>query len=232
MIRGFFLHNSVFTEQIKNKNRLILLTSSFLFPLVFGMGCAQFNRITSPVSGCLRRAAIISIDIPPITLTPERTSAERQLIGENKELEENGWMIASARSVQKTGVKSKQIDSDKSIEAEIARDYFQELNVLEFYNDLLLEYRESGLLGESFDGKVMVVPTHVSGIKKNSGSGEEFDNARRVAAEINRSRKRLKDILKNKSISSLSEITVNFGLDTVRPGEWIYTKQRKWQKAR
>lgn len=197
--------------------------------LLFLTSCVQFNRITGPVSGCIRRAAIISVDIPPITLTPSRTAAERQLIGENKELEKHGWMIASARS-------SKQItETDESIshEAEIdgAREYFKEMSVIEFYHDLLMDYRASGILGESYNGHVIPVPLRLIPRDTRMGSGEELNNAKLIAAEINLSRDKLRKILKENRADFMKEIP-DLGRESLNPGEWFYTSESKWVQIR
>lgn len=201
-----------------------------LIPLMILMitSCVQFNKITGPLSGCVRRAAIISVDIPPITLTPSRTAAERQLIGENKELEKHGWMIASARSSEQITDRQNNVQSQ---EIQAAREYYREMSIIEFYHDLLMDYRSSSLLGESFDGYVKPVPAQLIPPGEKIGSGEEINNARIVADEINLSRDKLRKIMRENRADFMKPIP-DVGMESLRPGDWFYNSDGKWVQVR
>ncbi len=145
------------------------------------LACKLFQRTTQPVQRLIKQGSCIAIALPPITLTPERTAAERQLVGEDRELEKNGWLIASARS----SLPAAEGGLDETESEEIRR-YYQERGVLEFYDDLVREYRAGGVLGEDPDGRLVPLP----GARRQDrfNSPEEIRRAGVVAAEVNRAR--------------------------------------------
>lgn len=197
--------------------------------------CAVVQSVRDPVEKLLRRGACISVDIPPITLTPERTAAERQLIGTEGEIEEDGWLIASAQSASATAEIHESGAAAVTSEFRSQNRRFRiEAEVIEFYYPLVLKYRRAELLGESYDGRLRVVPTGLS----RARFSEESDTAAEVAGEVNRARLWIADFLRRESQSSAdraasqSYLTHWYKEARSLSGEWIYTERRKWERAR
>ncbi|MBW7858443.1 MAG: hypothetical protein H3C43_09160, partial [Leptonema sp. (in: Bacteria)] len=124
---------------------------------VVAVNCATLRKIVDPVDNPIldkcSQASLISVDVPPITLTPERTAAERQLIGEEKQLLPNGWLISS----------SSYLPPESSIISELPTQIQAEYRMLVLYDDILLRYRYLSFLGEAQNGLVFFVPTHLIG---------------------------------------------------------------------
>jgi len=153
-----------------------------IVPIFFLAASCSFiqSNIKDPAVNLFRRGSCFSIDIPPITLTPARTAAERQLIGEDREIEKDGWLLASARSTTRANDSGALRDT---------RRLYRELAVIEFYENPLRQYAREGVLGEdSVSGKVVLVPEQYSPRTGRFRSPEEIQGALRMADEINQSR--------------------------------------------
>lgn len=193
-----------------------------LIPVLAACQFIQKN-VKDPAVNLYRRGSCVSIDIPPITLTPARTAAERQLIGDDQEIEKDGWLLASARSTSRAS------EADGVREA---RRIYREQAILEYYEEPLREYARAGILGEDLDqGLVVVVPEHVAPRTGRFRSPEEVEQARRVAVEINKSRsylfdyhaKRSRDSASPQAQAYLENLKASFGR-SARPGEWSVTR--------
>lgn len=208
----------------------LLLTGSFALPIafLFGASCAQFDTITGPLGGCLRRAAIISVDIPPITLTPSRTAAERQLIGENQELEKKGRLLGSTRSTQSYAFSNNEKSAQPATEH--AREYYRQQSVLEFYSEYVEYYKNEELIGESYKGFLQMVPSSVS---KASVRRDQAKNAQIVIEAVNQTRSRLMNL--SQSGKQWGENPVPFDplqyYKRTIPGHWRFTKDG-WVKTK
>ncbi len=199
---------------------------------IISSGCVLFTKVTSPVSSCVRRAALISVDIPPITLTPSRTAIERQLIGENREIEPDGWMVASTRNTSE----QEQSDTDSSLKdtkMKLAREYYREIGVLEFYSDIVREYKGMALLGESQSGYLEMVPATISGRSLHQSSGEEIENSRRVMEEVNHARSRINQIVRELEGTQLPwpNQLERDPYHHSHAGEWTMNNSKKWSRT-
>lgn len=162
---------------------LAAVVGMFTAVLLF-INCAALRKLTDPVTGLVKRGSCISIDLPPITLTPERTAAERQLVGENRELEPNGWLLASAQSASRYG-------GDSGRASQPLRDIqrlYRERAVLEYYAEFRLELQGKGVLGETAEGQLSVVPSGFLGADAARITRADLRRAETVAREVNEAR--------------------------------------------
>lgn len=94
-----------------------------------------------------------SFKVPPITITNAQTAAEKQMVGEDRELEKEGWMIGSIQSStngQTNQEKSEKEDSDPEIRAHRIR--------LNYLSPEIKKYKSHGILGETPQGFVKLNP--------------------------------------------------------------------------
>jgi len=224
---------SVRSGNIAEKLRFALLSVLLAGIALSTQSCTVSQKLADRATGFYRRGSCVSVDIPPITLTPARTAAERQLIGKEALLEEDGWIVASAKNAPGPG---KQGESD---ELEEVRRLYRERSVLEFYEEKIKELRLAGILGESFDGTLKPVPERLSPRTGKYRYPFETQNAIRIAQEVNRSRKWIYEyqlkIEKKKATSDPDSIRENFlsiYRKSARPGEWVFTADQKWEKLR
>lgn len=201
------------------------------FGLFFISNCRVLRGISDPAVRLYKRGSCISVDVPPITLTPSQTSIERQLIGDDVTLEENGWLVASAKSSRGS--------ISKKENAEEARILYREIGILEYLEEDMLKYKRSGIIGESYDGNLYVLPGH---LLPGNGSGidaDEIRRASRIAEEINRSRKKIiqyhlsKESVKDKGhVNIINERYKYIFYNQVKSGEWKQPDTGKWEKVK
>jgi len=208
----------------------ILLT---VLIFISGISCAQLQRrLSDPLETLVRRGSCIGIDIPPITLTPARTAAERQLIGENREIEKDGWLVASA---QNSAIPETQTETGATV-AE-ARRLYRELSVLDFYTEPMRDYMSSGILGENREGKLELLPESFwLNVRRSS---QDSINAAKVASEINRSRAWIFSYFQNLESKntkpdpeSVERRYKKSYRDRARIGEWIQEDSGRWIRVR
>lgn len=213
--------------------------SGFVLLLLCFVQCSALESVRDPALKFLRRGSCISVDIPPITLTPARTAAERQLIGEEGDIEQDGWLIASSQSApyyrQAAG------GAEATGVAPEERRYQIEQGVLEFFRDPLLRYRSEGILGEAFDGRVLLVPESAGGRRSGVRWQEEIDTARAIAEEINRAREWIATFERRQAeargdrnaADRERELRGRFYQEAqARSGEWIFNSDRRWLRVR
>ena len=205
--------------------------------LLAGNACSLVQTVKDPLERIVREGSCISVDIPPITLTPRRTAAERQLIGEESDIEKDGWLIASSRS---SGLYTGSDGTDSSpltVASETERRYYIEQGVLEFYADPIETYRARGILGESHGGILKLVPAAVAGREDSARMRDEVARAREMAAEVNRSRIWLYDFQLSRArqqgtatATTEDEIRRQY-YNRVRSGEWIEDERGRWVRV-
>ncbi|TGL59780.1 DUF1318 domain-containing protein [Leptospira jelokensis] len=94
-----------------------------------------------------------SLKVPPITITNAQTAAEKQMVGEDRELEKEGWMIGSIQSStngQNNQERLAKEDSDPEIRAHRVR--------LNYLSTEIKKYKADGILGETPLGFVKINP--------------------------------------------------------------------------
>ena len=220
---------------LKFLRQFLFLALFFLFQT-----CAIFRPITEPTERILRRGSCIGFDVPPITLTSQQTAAERQLLGEEVQIEANGWLVSSSQSTSSNFDSSpkekegKEAIGDRSLSRSLLRRYYVERAVLKYYEKGLRYYRSEQILGEGFDGRVRLVPFSLS----RKGREEERELARRLASEVNSSRIWLHKYHlkqeKRKGASAKQKHEYKEYLGSYfeeakgQSGEWLYTIEKKW----
>ncbi|GIX42372.1 MAG: hypothetical protein KatS3mg129_2105 [Leptospiraceae bacterium] len=124
-----------------------LIFISFLMIL----SCSTVNEVVNPLQNPLTSwifdKSCISVDVPPITLTSEKTAIEKQILGEKTELYPDGWLIISSNYVS---VYQEQI----SLEPEIKK----HLETLSLYKDAVEYYMIRDYIGIDTQGNFLIVP--------------------------------------------------------------------------
>jgi hypothetical protein len=91
-----------------------------------------------------------SIVIPPITLTGTKTAAEKQIIGEQTELEDDVWMISSAKTTSVVDLKLTD-DSKEAAQTE-NRFTYKAFSIMDAFFAELAQLKKDGVVGESNKG--------------------------------------------------------------------------------
>lgn len=163
---------------------------------------------------------------PPITLTKTLTAAEKQMIGEDKELEKNGWVIASIKS-SSTGAedwRNFQEESTNQTELEESK------KILVYSSFEIYRLKKEGILGESLSGNLEFV-----NLPKDLPDKERLESLVKLT---NQARNKLREIQvsSNKpklSTEELKKLEQNLKLEywrTVEHGMFFEESKGVWKK--
>lgn len=195
---------------MKNGNIYLLKTITFSFIL----------------SGVYLMTACCSFVIPPVTLTGNKTAIEKQIIGEQNELEKDVWMISSAKTASRID-DSQLTDEQKQQEEKLRKEnkYVNEaFLIMDLYSDNIAELKKDNVVGENNKGRLTNLievekvknalseeiqkkydPEMVDDIEK----GKDYRNLVETIRQINHARDLLvKGYLSGKSKSKMTESEV------------------------
>lgn len=192
-----------------------------------------------------------SIVIPPVTLTGSKTAIEKQIIGEQKEIEKDIWMMASAKTTQ--SVDMKPIDT-QSISKENEATY-RGLVLLSVYKNRLTTLKADGMVGENNRGlltnmltvKKMKLDTILPAatlekydpqLKEEQIKGEPYRDLITTVQEVNRARhfvaqgfienqKRINKYF-NATVQEIIFSQTESNIATLKKGEFYQDKEGNW----
>lgn len=162
---------------------------------------------------------------PPITLTKTLTSAEKQMLGEDKELEKNGWIIASIKS-SSTGAEDWRSFQEESANMEI----LEAKKVLVYTSYEIYNLKKQGILGESISGNLEFVT------KQNTLP--EKERLESIVRLVNQSRVKLREAQlfskkQSLSIETLKKLEEELKLEywrSVEKGMYFEESKGNWKK--
>lgn len=194
-----------------------------------------------------------SIVIPPVTLTGSKTAVEKQIIGEQKDIEKDIWMMASAKTTTQADIEMKPTDKS-SVEKENAFTY-RGLVLMDVYKERLSALRADGVVGENnrgflsnmldeknFDATEIlsaeILHKYDSSLEKEQVEGEAYRNLLSTVKEVNRARDFVaKGFIENqKRINKYFDATaqeiifsqVQVNIDKLKKGEFYQDPQGNW----
>lgn len=111
-----------------------------------------------------------TLNPPPITFTQSPTAAERQMLGDGKDIERDGWILSSVRtSASGSEIWEKEV-LDKELFAKASKDeVFVKYRILAYLANEVRGYKKKDFIGESLSGKLAINPNW-----KESRYQEEF----------------------------------------------------------
>ncbi len=179
------------------------------------------------------------VKLPPITFTQSGTAAEKQMIGENKTIEKDGWILSSIRtSALGSEIWKREIlSSDTSFKDE-DDELVLHLKRIGYFAPETKKYKQKGFIGEALDGKLKVNPI-INQTKYLKEFGEIKERVEEVLKLTNESReiitkkkfesydKEEKDPLKNKNLKSKYILTF---YNLTEDGEYFEMSKSKWVK--
>jgi hypothetical protein len=96
----------------------------------------------------------ITIQLPPITVTGTKTAAEKQIIGEQRELEKDVWMISSAKTTTSVAMAVSEDATAVEKKPEEATIAFKGFAIIDAFAEEFSELKKDGVAGENRDGLV------------------------------------------------------------------------------
>lgn len=164
-----------------------------------------------------------SIKAPEVSVTGEKTALEREVLGAYHEMQEDVWMVASARSASEK--KAVPLSPEK-------RQVLDALQQQKFNKDDIDEYKKKGYIGENNQGFLELIPkielpADTSMQKEIKGILTEENQDREViigrVIELNQS-------LKNAVRESILAVFAQMYQDNSSVGTWIQNKTGDWVK--
>lgn len=145
----------------------------------------------------------ISIVVPPVTLTGNKTAMEKQIIGEKAELEKDVWMVASTRSTSQSELNNLDEDKSKSIQKEnqytnegliISDVFLSKLQVLKA--DSVVGENKNGMLSDLTKEKNIRIPAEMKrkydpALEDEPQAGEPYRMLKETIVQMNHARKLL-----------------------------------------
>jgi hypothetical protein len=159
-----------------------------------------------------------------------RTTLEEQIIGSFQELETDYVTIASVRAVDAEGIARSPVPSSDSKKRAL-----EARQNMEFNRDDLEELRSEELIGETYDGLVVILPKSVGKYATAEKSRRGF--AEFIVEEENRDRKilweRVIEQSPDLSPSNLTAVREEFSrnqIQSLKQGQWYQQKSKEWAR--
>lgn len=185
----------------------------------------------------LTNCTFLSLKPPAITFTQSQTSAEKQMIGEDKNLEKDGWIISSIRtSASGSDIWEKEILDNEIPEGELDETTYTALKRLAYLSKEVRDNKKKDFLGEALDGQIKINPlVNESRFKKefpvNKQKIEELlsmvNESRKIIYE-NKISRLAKENLKEQELLKRKQKYLLVYYDMVEDGEYFEVKSGKW----
>ncbi len=177
---------------------------------------------------------------PAITFTQSQTAAEKQMVGEDKELEKDGWLISSIKT-SSSGSDEWKKDTLLYEESEFKdKDYYTLLSVIAYLAPEVKLYKSKGLLGEGLNGllekpkiildKATLDEYSTSEKKKRLEEVSKLINESRVKIYETRILSLTKSDKPKDDLTKLKEKIILSNYNNSEPGEYIETSKANWTK--
>ncbi|MBN2041479.1 MAG: DUF1318 domain-containing protein [Spirochaetes bacterium] len=188
---------------------IILLLLSFL------TACATGDN--SIPSCCL-------IAQPSVTLTGEKTSIERHIVGEYSELEKDAWIISSVDTGMQRGERASVESGDEELLAAI--------KIREFHKEKIRNYKDEGVIGELNNGLVayrqLFKYENNSNFKKILLTVIEEENKARRTIFIRSLMRNKKDSPSEEEMRAFGKIFAEEQQALAEKNDWIQDRSGQW----
>jgi hypothetical protein len=199
------------------------------------------NTIIISIFISLITNCFLNLKPPPITFTQTQTAAEKQMVGEDKELEKDGWLISSIKT-SSSGSDEWKKDTLLYEETEFKdKDYYTLLSIIAYLAPEVKLYKSKGLLGEGLNGLLnkptVTLDKSISDEYSNPGKKKRIEEVTklindsrvriyetRILSEIKSGRSKEEDLNKTKEKIILSYY------NTIESGEYYEVTKGKWTK--
>ncbi len=189
----------------------------FLLPILIFYGCGKSR------SCCV-------INLPPVTITSERTSLENQILGSYKEIRRDVWIVSSAKTVEGVSITSTSNTNILNKDLLINKKVIDAVQTLEFDKELVNKYKKYGYIGENNRGFLSYIINDK--VENDFVLKEEILN---LVKEVNQARLILMLEIINKNdnltindLEKVEESTAKLNRESAKKGEWIQLDSGEW----
>lgn len=171
-----------------------------------------------------------TIKTPEVTFTSERTALEKQILGSYRTIEEESWMITSARSA--SGEEEKISIPDRP-EIAVGRKAALEAFINRKFNaDDVEDFKMDGVVGEGLEGLLVLMPN-----QRYSEDESYRTLVDRIVRQENSDRRAIMDriadvnsIVNPVDRKAIERVFAQMNRDASPPGTWIQSDDGKWKK--
>lgn len=183
--------------------------------------------------------SFVNLNLKNITFTANPTASERQMVGDSKNLEKEGWVISSMRS-SSTG---SSLWEKEILDEDIPKDFLDEQTYLSLKNISYLsyevrEYKKKEFIGESQTGELRILP-NIKETTNYKDFSKQKNRIEEVLKLINESRKivfqkkyeilETKELKEEDKLKQKNLIPIIF-YNQVEEGEFFEIKKDKWTR--
>ncbi|BDA79711.1 hypothetical protein LPTSP3_g26410 [Leptospira kobayashii] len=180
--------------------------------------------------------ALINLKVPPITITNAQTAAEKQMVGEDRDLEKDGWLVSSIQSSSGGSGGNKQINASAGSDSDLQGNLLR----IQYLTPEVKRYKIHGMVGEGIGGILKLNP-----IANTSPFYSQYENPAKkkriedVILLINESRKTViekqleaekKKGKKEEELSAFRSSLIDSYQKSVLTGEFYESKPGKWER--
>lgn len=173
------------------------------------------NPLENPLLSWLFDKSCISVDVPPITLTTEKTIFEKQILGEKTELLPEGWIILSPNYVEP-------FNSLNYLYNENIR---KEIETIRLYKSTIEYYIIKNYIGINQNGDFLILPDQFRTISEK----KHLEIALNLISIMNQSKKKIYDFLKEKNENLANQFLEEYNNNFQFIG-WRYDEKKGWYK--
>ena len=162
---------------------------------------------------------------PPITFTQSQTAAERQMIGENKEIESDGWLLSSIKTsaIGPLEWKKDKLEEFKSLEQ--TEDFKVLYKIILHTTPEIKKLKSLKYIGENLQGYLSIIEDKRDpSFDKIYSSQNDKKRIKELISLVNETRNKLFNLIKD----SKNKITTKEYLKTVEYGEYYEEKKGVW----
>jgi hypothetical protein len=180
-----------------------------------------------------------TVRLPAITFTQSGTAAEKQMIGTDKEIEKDGWILSSVKtSALGSEIWKREYLTNDVYLPEKDEEVLLHLKRMAYFAPEIKLYKTKGYIGEALDGKLKINPLlkttkYARDFEDVKSRVEEFlkltneSRAFLFAKKVQRIEKELKDDQKSKTEKKKVQFTY---YNLVEDGEYYEISSNKWIK--
>ncbi len=180
--------------------------------------------------------ALINFKVPPFTITNAQTAAEKQMVGEDRNLENDGWLVSSIQSSSGAKSAEKSIDPSENTDPEL----YGHKQRLIYLSGEVKRYKLHGIIGEGLGGVLKLNP-----LASTTPFYPQYESQTRkkrvddVISLINESRKLVQDKQieqerkkgkKEEELKSIRLSLIESYQKTVVKGEFYESSPNKWER--
>jgi uncharacterized protein YdbL (DUF1318 family) len=176
---------------------------------------------------------------PPITFTQTQTAAERQMIGEDRELEKDSWLVASIKS-STSGVEDWQSEiKDEFSDSKKQEEYIVLQRIITYTASEIQKLKSFGMVGESLDGNLKLInETKSLKFEKDYSTLESKKRVQELIELVNQTRNRIrqlklevyKDKLSPEEYKKLEKTLLLEYWENTLIGEYYENPKGKWRQ--